>query len=150
MVKERKVAKSCFRALSFKCFHIYNFFPSHLSITYFNIWFEIYFGIKKWKLLKFCVHIIEMALSRINSFNFGNSYLNFTYSINCLIKTLKIEWSPNYLRKNIPNKILKSCLKFVLLIKKFKDRNQCYVPKTFFKCDDWEHQNTKYSWYCWN
>jgi hypothetical protein len=20
----------------------------------------------------------------------------------------------------------------------------CYIPKTFFKCNDWEHQNTQY------
>jgi hypothetical protein len=28
---------------------------------------------------------------------------------------------------------------------KFKRKNQRYIPKTFFKCNDYEHQNTQYS-----
>jgi hypothetical protein len=33
-------------------------------------------------------------------------------------------------------KILKSCFKFVLLTKKFKERNDRYVLETFSKCND--------------
>jgi hypothetical protein len=38
-----------------------------------------------------------------------------------------------YFRKEIPTKILKSCFKFVFLTKKFKERNQCDISKTFSK-----------------
>jgi hypothetical protein len=44
----------------------------------------------------------------------------------------------NYLKKKIP----KSCLKFVLLIKKFKGRNQHFILETLSKCNNQEHQNT--------
>jgi hypothetical protein len=44
--------------------------------------------------------------------------------------------------KNIPKKILKSCFKFVFLTKKFKEiLNQCYIPQTFSKYNDYERQN---------
>ncbi len=44
-------------------------------------------------------------------------------------------------------KIIKSCFKFVFLTKKFKEKNQCDIPKTLSKCNDQEHQNTQYFLY---
>ncbi len=32
----------------------------------------------------------------------------------------------------------------VLLVKKCKKKNQCYILETFFKCNDYEHQNIQY------
>jgi hypothetical protein len=55
-LKEPKVAKSLFWALSFNFFHNYkkkNF--SCLSISCHNIWLEFYFGIKKVKIFKFYI-----------------------------------------------------------------------------------------------
>jgi hypothetical protein len=34
----------------------------------------------------------------------------------------------------------KSCFKFVLLTKKFKEKNHHYIIEFFFKCDDYEHK----------
>ncbi len=31
------------------------------------------------------------------------------------------------------------------LTKKFKEMNYCYIPKTFYKCNDQIHQNIQYS-----
>ncbi len=65
-----------------------------------------------------------MAPLGINNFNFRNSQLNYTYSIYCLIKiknktTSKLLWENNSLEKFQ----FKSCFKFVLLTKKFKENN---------------------------
>jgi len=49
-----------------------------------------------------------------------------------------------WLEKKFQKKF-KLCFKFVLLAKKFKKRTQCYIPKSFFKRNDYEHQNTQYS-----
>jgi hypothetical protein len=65
-----------------------------------------------------------MAPSKIDSLNFGNSQLNYTYSINCLIKTLKYNDFQITLEKKNPKKILKSRFKFVFITKKFKERWQ--------------------------
>ncbi len=32
---------------------------------------------------------------------------------------------------------------------KIQEKNQRYIPETFFKCNDYEHQNTQYSWNYW-
>ncbi len=61
-----------------------------------------------------------MAPSRINNLNFRNSQLNYTYSINFLIK--KIKKLKNYLRKNILNLKKKSCFKFVFLTKNIQGK----------------------------
>ncbi len=29
-------------------------------------------------------------------------------------------------------------------------KKKCYVLETFSKCNDYEHQNTQYSWYYWD
>jgi hypothetical protein len=57
----------------------------------------------------------------------------------------KYKWLPNYLRKKIPKKIFKFCFKFLFLTKKFKERNQRYIPKKNSKCNDQKHQNAQYS-----
>jgi hypothetical protein len=41
-------------------------------------------------------------------------------------------------------KTLKSCFKFMFITKMFKERSCCYVLETFFKCNDYENQNTQY------
>ncbi len=33
----------------------------------------------------------------------------------------------------------------MFLTKKFKEKNKRYVPETLSKCNDYKHQNTKYS-----
>jgi hypothetical protein len=50
---------------------------------------DAYLEIKKLKFKKKIIFLIKIAPSKIDSLNFGNSYLNYTYSINCLIKTQK-------------------------------------------------------------
>jgi hypothetical protein len=50
--------------------------------------------------------------------------------------------SKSPLKKN-SKKNFKSYFKIVFLTKKFKERNQHYIPKTFSKCNDQEHQNTQ-------
>ncbi len=65
------------------------FFSLCLSIACTNIWFEVYFEILKNDFLKNSIFLIKIVLSKINNLNFGNSQLNYTYSINFLIKTSK-------------------------------------------------------------
>ncbi len=72
-----------------------------------------------------------MPLFGITFLNFGDSQLNYTYSINCLLKKVK-----NRMISKLPYEkkftiFLKSCFKFVLLTKKLKERNQHYFPKSF-------------------
>jgi hypothetical protein len=72
MVKGPRMHKSFSLAFYFKCF-LKLFFFSCLSIACTNIWLGIHFGIlKNWKLF-FKKFLIKMALSKIDSFNFGNS-----------------------------------------------------------------------------
>jgi hypothetical protein len=55
-----------------------------------------------WK-IKNCLKnlfLIKIAPSNISSLNFGNSYLNYIYSINCLIKNLKYNDFKITLRNN--------------------------------------------------
>jgi hypothetical protein len=52
---------------------IINYFFSCLSIACTNIWLEVYFGIEKIKKIKNKKLLILMALSEIDSLNFGNS-----------------------------------------------------------------------------
>jgi hypothetical protein len=87
MVKESKVIKSFFWAQFFKHFHNYKFFFLCLSIAYTNVWFEVYFEILKNEFFKNFIFLIEIVPSKIDSLNFGNSQLNYTYSANFLIKT---------------------------------------------------------------
>jgi len=64
------------------------------------------------------VFLIKTTFSRIDIFNFENSYLNYIYTINCLIKP------KNRMISKLPlKKIPKSCFNFVFLTKKFKERN---------------------------
>jgi hypothetical protein len=53
-IKEPKWLDHCPRPFPSNAF-ITIVFYSCLSIACFNIWLEVCFGIKKWKLLKFCI-----------------------------------------------------------------------------------------------
>jgi hypothetical protein len=87
MFKETKTNKSFFLAFYFKCCHNYDKKLSCLSIACTNIWLEVYFGILKIQNCSKFVLLIKMAPLKIESqVNFGKSWSNYTYSINCLIK----------------------------------------------------------------
>jgi hypothetical protein len=64
-----------------------------------------------------------MALLGNNSFDIGNSKLNYTYSMNLLIDLFfKNDFTFTLEKKNL-KKNLKSCFKFMILTKKFKEKN---------------------------
>jgi hypothetical protein len=72
MAKEPKITKSFSWALYFKFFHNYKLLLfSCVSIACTNIWFEVYFGIFIFEIVKKIK--IKMAPSEIGSLNFGNS-----------------------------------------------------------------------------
>jgi len=61
MVKELKTSKSNFWPFSLNVFTIINYIFSCLSIACFNVWLEIYLGIKKIEKLKKVISLIKMA-----------------------------------------------------------------------------------------
>jgi len=75
--------------------------------------------------------MFKMAPFRINSLDFGNSYLNCTYSIKFLIK-IKNRMISKYFRKKIPKKIFKSCFKLVFLTKKIQGEEPMLCSWNFF------------------
>jgi len=86
MVMEPKVAKSFFGPFPLNFFttiYIYNIYPLHALIYGLKFIFE-YINVNFFKKIVF---LIKMTPFKINSLNFGNSQLYYSYSINFLIKT---------------------------------------------------------------
>jgi hypothetical protein len=77
--------------------------------------------VTKFYFLKFCNNFK-------NHINFGNSQLNYAYSINNLLKH-QIEYDLKY-QSYIYIYTTQNHVSKVFMTKTFKDNNQCYFPKT--------------------
>jgi hypothetical protein len=85
----------------------------------------------------FFLHVWNWFFSVIGQFVWGSVIAKSRFMSTMVTSGYNvIKWLPNYLRKKMPKRISNLCFKFLFLTKKFKERNQRFIPKKISKYID--------------